>query len=212
MIFNKHSDLEGQHAFLGASKYHWLNYSEETLKLRYLQQNVTLAGTVLHNLAHECIKNKIKLSKSQDKHMVMLELAKYGLLNSSIDIDSILTTLAPFVNDAIGFRMSSEQVLYYSENCFGTADAISFNYNTLRIHDYKSGSIPAHMEQLLIYAALFCLEYKIKPETIEKIELRIYQGAEIVYHNPTAEDISAVMDRIIDSDRIIETIKSKGVR
>ena len=28
MIFNNHSNLEGQHAFLGASKYHWINYDE----------------------------------------------------------------------------------------------------------------------------------------------------------------------------------------
>lgn len=211
MIFNTHSNLEGQHAFLGASKYHWLNYNEDLLKLRFLQQNATLVGSALHNLAHECIENKIKLSKSMDRHMVMLELAKYGLLNSAINVDDILATLVPFVNDAIGFRMNSEQVLYYSENCFGTADAISFNFNTLRIHDYKSGTIKAHMEQLMIYAALFCLEYNIKPETIDKIELRIYQSSEVLFHNPAPEEISAIMDKIIESDKIIETIKSKGV-
>ena len=29
MNFNNHSNLEGQHAFLGASKYHWINYGED---------------------------------------------------------------------------------------------------------------------------------------------------------------------------------------
>ena len=211
MIFNDHSKLIGQHAFLGASKYSWLNYNEETLVLRYLQQNAATIGTVLHSLAHDCITNKIKLSKSADKHLIMLTLAKEGLLNSAIDIDNILNTLVPFVNDSIGFRMSSEQVLYYSDNCFGTTDAIAFNYNILRINDYKSGTIPAHIEQLMIYAALFCLEYKIKPESIERTELRIYQSSEVLLHTPTPEDISFVMDRITEADKIVESINTKGV-
>lgn len=37
----------------------------------------------------------------------------------------------------------------------------------LRIHDLKTGISPVHMDQLLIYAALFCLEYKIKPGSID---------------------------------------------
>ena len=36
MVFNKHSDLEGSHAFLSASKYHWINYDEEKLAQSYL--------------------------------------------------------------------------------------------------------------------------------------------------------------------------------
>ena len=35
MIFNKHSALEGQHAFLGASKYHWINYDESKVAESY---------------------------------------------------------------------------------------------------------------------------------------------------------------------------------
>lgn len=31
MNFNNHLNLEGQHAFLGASKYHWINYAESLL-------------------------------------------------------------------------------------------------------------------------------------------------------------------------------------
>ena len=93
-----------------------------------------------------------------------------------------------YVNDAIGYRMTPEQPLYYSDNCFGTADAIQFKNNVLRIHDYKSGIIPAKMEQLKIYAALFCLEYKVKPGAI-RIELRIYQNDDVVEEIATAEDI-----------------------
>ena len=100
------------------------------------------------------------------------------------------------------------QILFYSENCFGTADTIVFRNGTLRIHDLKTGVVPAHMEQLEIYAALFCLEYKVKPGDIE-MELRIYQNNEILYHNPTAEDIVPIMDKIITFDKVIRKIKEQ---
>ena len=76
----------------------------------------------------------------------------------------------------------------------------------LRIHDLKTGTRPVHIEQLEIYAALFCLEYKVKPSEI-KIELRIYQNDEILVHEPTAEDISAIMNKIIHLDKVLENIE-----
>lgn len=183
MNFNKHSNLEGQHAFLGASKYHWINYSDEKVAEAYSKFLATQKGTVLHEFAAKCIQLGQKLPKSHK-------------------------TLNMYVNDAIGYRLTPEQVLYYSENCFGTADAIGFRNGLLRVHDLKTGVIPAHMEQLEIYAALFCLEYKIKPAEIE-MELRIYQSDEILYHKPTVEDILPIMDRIITSDKIISKIKAE---
>ena len=115
-----------------------------------------------------------------------------------------------YVNDAIGYKMTPEQILYYSDNCFGTADSICFRNNLLRIHDLKTGVIPAHMEQLEIYAALFCLEYKIKPGEIN-MELRIYQDNEILVHNPTAEDILTIMDKIVHLNKLLESIDDKEV-
>ena len=87
----------------------------------------------------------------------------------------------------------------------GTADAISFRNNFLRIHDLKTGTRPVHIEQLEIYAALFCLEYKIRPSDIE-IELRIYQNDEILYHNPEPEDILEIMDKIVHLNKVLEHI------
>lgn len=185
MNFNDHSRLEGQHAFLGASQYHWINYTEEKLAERYSNFLATLKGTELHEFAATCIKLKQKLPRSEK-------------------------TLNMYVNDAIGYRMQPEQILYYSENCFGTADAISFKDNFLRIHDLKTGTIPAKMEQLKIYVALFCLEYKIKPGSI-KIELRIYQNDEVKTHNPTAEEILPIIDKIITFDKRINKIKKEEV-
>lgn len=183
MNFNKHSAQEGQHAFLGASKYHWINYDEDKLVTSYSNFLATKKGTELHEFAAQCIRLGQKLPSSKK-------------------------TLNMYVNDAIGFKMIPEQILYYSENCFGTADAISFRKNLLRIHDLKTGEIPAHMEQLKIYAALFCLEYDIKPGDID-MELRIYQSNEALYHKPTADEIVPIMDKIITFDKIINKIKSE---
>ena len=183
MNFNKHYNLTGQHAFLGASKYHWINYDENKISESYFKFMAAQRGTELHEFASQCIKLGQKLPRSQK-------------------------TLNMFVNDAIGYKMTSEQVLYYSDNCFGTADAISFRNNLLRIHDYKSGAIPAHMEQLMIYAALFCLEYKVKPSEIE-IELRLYQSDQIFYHKPAADEIVPIMDKIVTFDRIITNIRAE---
>ena len=88
----------------------------------------------------------------------------------------------------------------------GTADAISFRNNFLRIHDLKTGSRPVHIEQLEIYAALFCLEYKVKPSDID-MELRIYQNDEILVHKPEVEEISAIMNKIIHLDKLLENIE-----
>lgn len=185
MNFNKHSLFEGQHAFLGASKYHWINYDDAKLIESYSNYMAAQRGTELHEFAATCIRLKQKLPKSQ-------------------------RTLNMYVNDAIGFGMTPEQVLFYSENCFGTTDAISFNKNFLRIHDYKSGVTPAKMEQLMIYAALFCLEYRVKPGEIG-MELRLYQSDDILVANPTAEDIAPIMDKIITFDKLITKIKSEEV-
>ena len=181
MNFMKHSNLEGQHAFLGASKYHWINYDEEKLTNTYYRFMATLKGTEFHDFAARCIKLGQKLPKSHK-------------------------TLNMYVNDAIGFKMTPEQILYYSDNCFGTADSISFRDNFLRIHDLKTGEIDAHMEQLMIYAALFCLEYKYRPSEIQ-MELRIYQNDDVLVCNPTAEDIVPIMDKIITFDKVINKIK-----
>lgn len=186
MNFNKHLNLEGQHAFLGASKYHWINYSDEKVSDAYLKFIATQRGTRLHAFAAECISLGQKLPRSRK-------------------------TLNMYVNDAIGYGMTPEQVLYYSDNCFGTADSISFKNGLLRIHDLKTGLIQAHMEQLEIYAALFCLEYKIKPLDID-MELRIYQNDEIICHNPESEDIYLIIDKIINFNKIIDRLKEQEER
>lgn len=122
----------------------------------------------------------------------------------------VFENLKRYINDGIGFRMIPEQVLYYSDNFFGTTDCISFKNDILRIHDLKTGATPAHMEQLEIYAALFCLEYGFKPNDISA-ELRIYQNNEVLTLEPTNEDISTIMKKIVKLNKDIEKIKSEEI-
>lgn len=182
MIFNEHYDLEGKHAFLSASKYHWLNYSEDKLVETFANYLATERGTRLHEFAKEAIELGIKLKGK--------------------------TTIALYVNDAIGYRMTPEQVLYYSPNCFGTTDSIAFSKNLLRIHDLKTGTTPASMDQLKVYNALFCLEYKYKPSDISMIS-RIYQENEIYEMEQDPEEIKAIMEKIIKFDKKIDSVKGE---
>ena len=183
MRFNDHSNLVGSHAFLGASKCHWLNYDDPKLITSYHNFSAAQRGTELHEFAAMCIRLGQKLQDTTQ-------------------------TLNMYVNDAIGFKMIPEQVLYYSENCFGTADAILFDRDMLRIHDLKTGVTPVHMEQLMIYAALFCLEYKVKPGTIS-MELRIYKDDKVDITKPEADQIVPIMDKIIHFDKLIRRMKER---
>ena len=208
MRFISHSDLKSKHALLSPSQPYWLGYSEDKLFQKFLSTYAQSMGTYLHELAETLIKNGIKLKKS-DKNVVLVHLLENGIPRNVIDMDRIYNNFMVYVNDAIGFKLTPEQILYYSDYCFGTADAISFRNNFLRIHDLKTGKSPAHMEQLEVYAALFCLEYKIKPGEIE-MELRIYQNEEVLYHKPTAEDILPIMDDIIRNSKALERMNEEA--
>lgn len=183
MLLLKHSDLVGRHAFLSASKYHWTNYDDEKLDRVFLTAMAAQRGTELHAFAHEAIRLGIKLPRGQK-------------------------TLNMYVNDAIGYRMTSEQILFYSDNCFGTADTLSFRKNLLRIHDLKTGVIPASVRQHEVYAALFCLEYRMKPFDIQ-MEFRIYQNDEVQVFDGDPDIIIHIMEKIISFDRRIETLKAE---
>ena len=183
MNFVNHGNLEGLHAPFSPSQPSWLNYTDETAVLVFQNKKAAELGTRLHAWAKETIDLGLKQPKSNK-------------------------TICAFVNDAIGYRMSTEVVLFYSDRFFGTADAISFKNGKLRIHDLKTGKIKAHMEQLKIYAALFCLEYKVKPSEIE-IELRIYQNDEVIIDNPTPEDITTVMETIIHLDKLLAKLENE---
>ena len=86
MNFLTHSNLEGKHAFLGASNYHWLGYDDEKLINSWTTAQARAKGTRLHAFAAECIELRQKLPDKPQK------------------------TLSMYVNDAIGYKMTPEQI------------------------------------------------------------------------------------------------------
>ena len=87
MTFNDHSRLAGQHAFLSASKYHWISYDPDKIASAYTNFMATQKGTELHEFAAKCITLGQKLPRSKK-------------------------TLNNYVNDAIGFRTTSFQDIF----------------------------------------------------------------------------------------------------
>ena len=190
MQFNRHTNLGGLHAPFSPSQSSWLRYDDDRAIEVYANKKAAEMGSKLHAWAKDTIDLGIKQPRSRK-------------------------TLYAYVNDAIGFKMDTEVVLFYSERFFGTADAISFRDGVLRIHDLKTGRCPVsnadgRVEQLEIYAALFCLEYRIKPGDIE-MELRVYQNDDVIIWSPTAEDIAPIMDKIVHLNKLLEKLEYEGV-
>ena len=178
MIFNAHSELRDKHALLSPSKPFWLNYDRDQLYGFIRSQQAAAKGTRLHALAAMNIREGYKLRGSTQ-------------------------TLVAYVNDAIGYGMTPEVALKYTDNCFGHTDAISFSRGALRVHDLKTGTGPVHMEQLEIYAALFLMEYEriygVNPLNT-KVNLRIYQNDDIQEYSPDKDRVEEVICRIKERD------------
>lgn len=191
MSFKRNTNIIGRHALLSPSNYHWLEYDADKLRRWYFQKQQAARGDKLHAYAQQAI-----------------ELAQKQPDNG--------TTVAMYINDAIGFRMSPEVPLMYSEDCFGTADALGFReerwqnvlINTLRVSDLKTGITAADMKQLKIYAGLFCFEYSMSPLEI-RIILRIYQNDAIEELIADEADILMVMERIKTQAEIVAYLREE---
>lgn len=179
MRFHKHSKLEGKHSFLTPSQPAWLRYDDQKLERRFMEHLAALRGTQ----EHEYAKKAIELGHRMPDEPLTINM---------------------YVNDCIGWRLKPEITLYWSSVCFGTADAIGFveRDRLLRISDLKTGKTRTTFDQLVVYAALFCLEYEYKPWEIET-ELRIYQSNKIKLHEADPDEIFHAMDRILVGDRLI---------
>lgn len=216
--FNNHDNLKGQHALFSPSQSSWLSYDEDKIAERVLNQYRAPLGTEIHEYAATQIKLNHRVTNT--KHLINgvedyintkytflspdLEVPDYGvklIRNVRLLPREVFEAVRFYINDGIGFKMTPEQPLFYSERIYGTADTISFRDKILRINDLKTGARPAHMEQLKTYAALFCLEYSIKPTDID-IYLRLYQWDGMIEENPPGEEIRAIADQIIKTEKI----------
>lgn len=190
MHFLPHYELQGKHAFMAPSNYHWVGYDEEKMQKTFYTRQAAQLGDAKHDLAARLITLRTKLP-------------------------AIRKTMNMYVNDAIGYKMVPEQSLYYSDNCFGTADAISFRQDPLtgrwmlRIHDLKTGSTRTSEKQLEIYACIFCLEYDFDPREID-IELRIYKSDDVEVYIPDLDTLIHITDKIKTYDKLIEQIKKEA--
>lgn len=184
MRFRKHSHLEGQHAFLSPSVYHWINYDEEKLKFRYKTLRAALEGVEQHRYAAIAIEER----EIQDDET---------------------TTLGMYINQCIQYGMQPEIVLYYSPNAFGTVDAIRYAHRILRISDLKTGASRTSEHQLEVYAALFFLEYEIDPFSTREIELRIYQDGKCRVYFGDPAFIKGIMDKIVRFDELLNKLREE---
>lgn len=218
MLWNDHSREfpEGSHALFSPSNPTWRNDEtvEDVLK-RYYSRLAAPIGTAVHEEARDCILTQTKYTKNEAKKAITKKLLTFKdvkIPRGAFDADFLASNFVNYVNDALGFMMDPEVPLYYSKWCAGTADSIIFDESKkiLRIHDLKTGTIPAKFLQLEFYAALFFLEYgprlNIGPEEVN-MELRIYQGGEILEEYPTAEDIVPLMDCCIWHTEIMRKVE-----
>lgn len=180
--------LDGTHAFLSPSSPHWLNYSDEKLIERLRTTEAAARGTRLHEIAERLIREGLHLAVNDRNR-----------------------NIAQYVNDAIDLGLTPEQLVFYSLNCYGTADTIGFDpeNNFLRVHDLKTGFTKVTQRQLYVYSAIFCHEYDYLPFDIEG-ELRIYQGDEVFAWPIDQQELSFVYDRIQEADRLIEAARVRG--
>lgn len=220
--FNVHNDLKGTHAIFSPSQSAFIRYDDEKIIDKIVNQYRSALGTEIHEFASR----EIPLNHRVSNPRVLQNQIESYIYNKYFNNDystvnsygekllnylaylprEVYDTLKHYINDAIGFRMTVEQPLVYpgfEDYIRGTTDAICFRNGLLRIHDLKTGSHKADIEQLEVYAALFCLEYNIKPSEIA-YELRLYQIDGIEIANPTVEDILPIVDSIISIGRIIK--------
>lgn len=221
MIFNEHSNLIGTHAMFGASQSSWLRYDLPKMVEKIHSSYRVILGTEIHEFAATQISlgHKLANPKSVRENLETYLYSKYYDDNTESISEygkkileeiaylpkEVFGTTRVYIFDGVSFKMTPERPLVYSSYFYGTTDSISFRDNKLRIHDLKTGSVAAHMEQLYIYAALFCLEYNVKPTDIE-MELRIYQNNEIICDNPGADTIMSIMNLIVKRDKELRKV------
>jgi len=213
MSLDSSSNLTG-HAIFSPSQSSWLRYDISKMIDKIHTYYRVILGTEIHEFAADQISlgQKLATPKSVKENLQTFIFRKYKGNDNKITpfgekiIDElsylpkvVFSTTRVYIQDCVGFKMDPEQELRYSNLFWGTSDCVSFRDGYLRIHDLKTGAVPAHMEQLQVYAALYCLMHDVKVNDIS-IELRIYQNNEVICDTPTAETIGSIMNFMVKRD------------
>lgn len=212
MILNPHLDIVGKHAIFGASNWRWINYeNDEDFAQAMVSKWATDIGTGAHEFAARHIRRGIKLDSSRlaKNELLLYLLEDCKIPEYAIDIPRLFDNVRNYVNDCVGFHMTPEVPIKYADAVFGTADAVQYDDKVLRIFDLKTGMLAGHMEQLMVYAAFYCLDYRVKPFDIS-MELRIYQNNEIALLNPDPNDIQRIIDQAIRANKIALKLSGKA--
>lgn len=217
MQLNEHSELRGKHSIYSPSQPSFFNYDPEDFVFRLLSKYRSDLGTAIHDWAATKIErcHKITSTKEMIKSIDEFIFTKYKDKNGYLtkdgfrvlkclqlilaDTPEVFETVRSYVNDAIGYKMYPEVILKFTDDFFGTADALIFSDDLLRIHDLKTGSGPVHIEQLFGYAALYCIEYHVDPLKID-YEFRIYQNNDILTATPDGGMVKPFVDRYLAFD------------
>ena len=227
MILNEHSDLRGKHAAFSPSQPSFFNSDPKEAPNRIIGKYRAQVGTDIHagafvkiKLVHKITSTKDMINSIEEFMFNKYYIEKYDSLSSEgsrvmlcfkkliKQYPEMLNCVKSYVNDTIGYKMHPEVVLYFSDDLFGTSDALIFNKKDklLRIHDLKTGATLAHVEQLMGYAALFCLEQHIDPMSIN-YELCIYQGNDILVATPDGSDVKPFYDWYVEADEALREFK-----
>lgn len=226
MSLTENSRLRGQHALFSPSQPSWLNYSDDEFISKLTSKYRSYVGTEIHEWCASQIFLRHKASglreiyKDIETHIYeKYNSVEYGLSDFGFTLlknlkyipEETFGTVKNYINDCVGFGMEAEVLIDFTDNFFGTADAVRFDGKSLKIFDLKTGSVPAKIEQLLIYACLYFLKYKLDPKE-HPVELRIYQGNDILRAIPEANDLIPIMNTIIHFDKLMNDVKGGAVK
>lgn len=211
--------LKGQHALFSPSQPAWLNYNDDEFINKLTGKYRSNLGTEIHewsavqiNLGHK-VTSLREIYKDVETHIYEkysstdYGLSSYGhtlLHNMKYIPEETFSTVKTYINDCVALKMDTEVLVDFSDNFFGTADAIRFDGKALKVFDLKTGSSPAKIEQPLIYACLYLLKYRLAAESIS-VEVRIYQNNDILRAIPEPNDLIPIMNKIIHFDSIMDT-------
>lgn len=201
------------HAPFSPSQPVWLNYTDEELINSFKNKHRSELGTEIHEWSSIRIKLGARVPSAGEalkdlQYHISVKYSRAGdykdILLKGLDYlpQEVWQTAKLFVNDCIGFRMESEKRVGYSDLFWGTADAIKHSNNSVKVFDLKTGSKPAKPEQLLVYAALYCLMENVNPLKTD-FEIRIYQNNDIFIDNPESSVIREIMDIIVKKDKVL---------